>query len=101
MKEDITNAGHPENESDLEKEQAHVVEQLMKTLAMNPRSTLSVLRDIYGLSSPVPSAFSLYVLDSVRLKEACPFMDASKQKLIDSLNATELEKAYRESGCDK
>jgi hypothetical protein len=82
-----------------EKEEAQIVEQLNHTLANNSRSTLSVLHDTYGLASPVPSGFSLYLLQSVHLKEACPFLEASEDKLMDSSKSSELERTLRELKC--
>ena len=100
IREDITNAVvHFEIDPKIEKEQLQVVQQLEKTLAINAQSTIHVLRDTYGLGSPVPSSFSLEVLNSVHLKEACPFLVASEHKLMDSSKASQLERAIREIGC--
>jgi hypothetical protein len=100
IREDITIvAAHGDIGPANEKEEAQIVEQLNHTLANNSRSTLSVLRDTYGLASPVPSGFSLYPLQSVHLKEACPFLEASQDKLLDSSKSSELEKTLRELGC--
>jgi hypothetical protein len=66
IQEDITIvAAHGDIGPANEKEEAQVVEQLNHTLANKSRSTLSVLHDTYGLASPVPSGFCLYLLKSV------------------------------------
>jgi hypothetical protein len=100
IREDITIvAAHGDIGPANEREEAQVVEQLDHTLAINSRSTLSVQHDTYGLGSPVPSGFSLYVLQSVYLKEACPFLEASEKNLMDSSKNSELERTIREVGC--
>jgi hypothetical protein len=101
ISEDITSVGVHFDSPAIEKEQSQVVAQLNRTLATNPQSTLAVLRDTYGLGSPAPSAFSVYVLTTVRLREGCPFLEASKQNLIVSSKSGELDKTFRELGCDK
>jgi hypothetical protein len=100
IREDFTNAVFGGDVSPtIEREQARVVEQLDHTLSINVRSTLSILRNTYGLGSPVPSGFSLYLLQSVHIKEACPFLEVSEEKLMDSSKDAELQKTLRELGC--
>lgn len=98
--EDINNvAAHFEVGPEIEKKQTQLVEELGHALATNPRPTLFVLHDTYGLGSPVPSGFSLYNLQSVHVKAACPFLGASEEKLMDSSKNTELKRTLRELGC--
>jgi hypothetical protein len=81
IREDITDvAAHFDVGPIIENEQADVGKHLYQTLKMNYQSTLSVLRDTYGLGSPVPSAFSLSVLSSIRLKQACILRGISKEQ---------------------
>jgi hypothetical protein len=100
IREDITNvAAHFDVGPEIEREQTQVVEELGHTLAISPHSTLFVLRDTYGLGSPVPSGFSLYILQSVHLKDACPFLEASEENLMDSSKDGELKRTLRELEC--
>jgi hypothetical protein len=98
--EDITNIASHFDSVAIEKEQSHVAEQLNKTLAANDQSTLTVLRNTYGLGSPVPSAFSLNVVTALHFTKACRLIAASKNALLDSSKKDELEKISRELSCE-
>lgn len=100
IREDFTNVAVHFDSPAIENEQSHVVEEMNRILAKNPESTLSVLRDTYGVGSPVPSAYSLYILERIHLKEACPFLEASKKGLMDLSKAVELDKVFHDIGCD-
>jgi hypothetical protein len=61
----------------LAKDHALLIESLNQTLVQNQRMTLSVLRNIYGLGSSIPSAFALHVVERTRMRSACPLIAGS------------------------
>jgi hypothetical protein len=61
-----------------------ILDMLYESLNQNKLSTLGVLTDIYGLGTINPSPFTLFLIEKIRLKEACaeltrPFELASPQ----------------------
>lgn len=68
----------------IEREQAQVVEDLHRVLTKNPESTLLKLRDTYGLGSENPSSFGLNVIAQLDLRNACPTLLRSFEKMTSS-----------------
>ena len=98
-KEDITLLAMHSKDAEIEKEEATVAEDLGKVLTRNDRATLTVLDRIYGLGSPAPSAFSLYIVDLLHMRRACLLLSMSKHDLLDPSKEETLKKLFHELRC--
>ena len=84
----------------LAKEHALLIESLNQTLVHNQRMTVSVLRNIYGLGSPVPSAFALHVVETTRMRGACPLISGSgRSDLISEVQREKLFTLAKDLNC--
>jgi hypothetical protein len=82
------------------KEHALLIESLNQTLVHNQRMTVSVLRNIYGLGSPVPSAFALHVVETTRMRGACPLISGSgRSDLISEVQREKLFTLAKDLNC--
>ena len=62
--------------------------------------TLSVLRNIYGLGSSVPSAFALHVVETTRIRGACPLIGGSdRSDLISEVQREKLLTLAKDLNC--
>jgi hypothetical protein len=84
----------------LAKEHALLMESLNQTLVQNQRMTLSVLRNIYGLGSSVPSAFALHVVETTHMRSACPLIAGSgRSDLISEVQREKLLTLAKDLSC--
>jgi hypothetical protein len=89
--EDTPSIGGEEGYAEMKKAQVALADRLHKVLAKNQKSTLHVLRVIYGLGSPQPSTFALEMVEKLTLRGACPYLERSRLGLLDSSKEEKLK----------
>jgi len=77
----------PESDADarfqLKQDEDQLAATLNTSLLVNRRWTVVVLTEVYGLGSEYPSPFSLHVVESLKLREACSALRDSSAKTFD------------------
>jgi len=67
----------------LKQDEDQLAATLNTSLLVNRRWTVVVLTEVYGLGSEYPSPFSLHVVESLKLREACSALRDSSAKTFD------------------
>jgi hypothetical protein len=89
----------PESARDIEVEQGKVITGLFSVLRREPEITLDLLEGIYGLDGPSPRAFALYVIERIRLLEACPALTTSAIQVRDNRLEGKIQELIRRLDC--
>jgi len=87
------------SDPEIQKEEASMAEALGKVLVRNGKATTAVLRGIYGLGGPAPSAFSLHIVEKIHLRSACFLLSTSKHNLLDTSKTKAFETLLSDLQC--
>jgi hypothetical protein len=85
----------------MRKDQELVYSFLMTVLRAQKKKVVQTLVDSYGLSSPVPSKFTLFLVDRATITEACPELELSGRSSSDEALRRDIGALMTKLACPK